>query len=168
MAKKDKDAAENPEEGGGGGKKKLIIIIVAVLILLGGAGAGYFFFMGSDEEVKLSPEEEQAQLEQQAKQVGPMVNLESFIVNIMDDEESRYLKASITVEVDTPETAAEMTQRMPQIKDAVLLLVGNKTFGELSDLQGKIQLRAELINKINSILPKGKVKRIYFTDFVVQ
>jgi flagellar FliL protein len=168
MAKKDKEAAENPEEGGGGGKKKLIIIIVAVLILLGGAGAGYFFFMGSDEEEKLSPEEEQAQLEQQAKQVGPMVSLESFIVNIMDDEESRYLKASITVEVDTPETSAELTQRMPQIKDAVLLLIGNKTFSELSDLQGKIQLRAELINKINSILPKGKVKRIYFTDFVVQ
>jgi flagellar FliL protein len=57
---------------------------------------------------------------------------------------------------------------MPQIKDAILLLVGNKTFGELNDLQGKIQLRAELINKVNSILLNGKVKRIYFTDFVVQ
>jgi flagellar FliL protein len=167
MAKKDKEAAENPEEGGGG-KKKLIIIIVAVLVLLGGAAGGYFFFMGGEEEEKLSPEEEQAQLEQQAKQVGPMVNLDSFIVNIMDDEESRYLKAAITVEVDTPETSVELTQRMPQIKDAVLLLIGNKTFDELNDLQGKIQLRAELINKINSILPKGKVKRIYFTDFVVQ
>ncbi len=167
MAKKDKEAAENPEEGGGG-KKKLIIIIVAVLVLLGGAAGGYFFFMGGEEEEKLSPEEEQAQLEQQAKQVGPMVNLDSFIVNIMDDEESRYLKAAITVEVDTPETSAELIQRMPQIKDAVLLLIGNKTFDELNDLQGKIQLRAELINKINSILPKGKVKRIYFTDFVVQ
>jgi len=167
MAKKDKEAAENPEEGGGG-KKKLIIIIVAVLVLLGAAAGGYFFFMGGEEEEKLSPEEEQAQLEQQAKQVGPMVNLDSFIVNIMDDEESRYLKAAITVEVDTPETSAELIQRMPQIKDAVLLLIGNKTFDELNDLQGKIQLRAELINKINSILPKGKVKRIYFTDFVVQ
>ena len=62
----------------------------------------------------------------------------------------------------------ELNQRMPQIKDAILLLIGNKTFNELNDLQGKIQLRAELINKINSILLKGKVKRIYFTDFVVQ
>lgn len=168
MAKKENEATENPEEGGGG-KKKLIIIIVAVVVLLGGAGAGYFFFfMGSDEEKKLSPEEEQAQMEQQAKQVGPMITLDQFIVNIMDDEESRYLKAAITVEADTPETAAELTQRMPQIKDAVLLLIGNKTFSEVSDLQGKIQLRAELINKINSILPKGKVKHIYFTDFVVQ
>ncbi len=62
----------------------------------------------------------------------------------------------------------ELNERMPQIKDAVLLLVGNKTFDELRDMQGKIQLRAELINRLNGILVKGKVKRIYFTDFVVQ
>ena len=165
MAKK--EATEESEEGGGS-KKKLIIIIVAVLVLLGGAAGGYFFFMGSDEDEKISPEQEQAELEKQAKQVGPMVNIDSFIVNIMDDQESRYLKATITVEVDSEEASMELTQRMPQVKDAVLLLVGNKTFGELSDLQGKIQLRAELINKINSIMLTGKVKRIYFTDFVVQ
>ncbi len=165
MAKK--EAAEQPEEGGGS-KKKLIIIIVAVLVLLIGGGAGYFFFMGGDEEEKISPEQEQAELEKQAKQVGPMVNMDSFIVNIMDDDESRYLKATITIEVDVEETSMELTQRMPQVKDAVLLLLGSKTFSEINDLQGKIQLRAELINKINSILLKGKVKRIYFTDFVVQ
>lgn len=161
-----KEAAEAPEEGGGS-KKKLIIIIAAVLVLLIGGGVAAFLLMGGEEE-KISPEEEQAELEKQAKQVGPMVNIESFIVNILDDNESRYLKAAITLEVDSEETSMELTQRMPQIKDAILLLVGNKTFGELSDLQGKIQLRAELINKVNSILLKGKVKRIYFTDFVVQ
>ena len=164
MAKK--DAAEKPEESGS--KKKLIIIIAAVVVLLIGAGVGAFLFMGGDEEEKLTPEQEQAELEKQAKQVGPMVNLDTFIVNIIDDEESRYLKAAITLELDTPEAVMEVGERMPQIKDAILLLVGNKTFGELKDLQGKIQLRAELLNRLNSILAKGKVKRIYFTDFVVQ
>ena len=164
MAKK--ETADQPEEGGGS-KKKLIIIIVAVLVLLGGAAGGYFFFMGGEKEKKISPEEEQAALKLQANQVGPMVNIDSFIVNISDDQESRYLKATITIEVDGEEASMEVNQRMPQIKDAILLLIGNKTFHELNDLQGKIQLRAELINKINSILLKGKVKRIYFTDFVV-
>ncbi|MCF6265593.1 MAG: flagellar basal body-associated FliL family protein [Desulfuromusa sp.] len=165
MAKK--EAAGESEEGGGGSKKKLIII-VAVLVLLIGGGAGAYFFLGGDKEEKISPEQEQAELEKQAKQVGPMVNMDSFIVNIMDDQESRYLKATITIEVDGEEASMELMQRMPQVKDAVLLLLGSKTFSEISDLQGKIQLRAELINKINSILLKGKVKRIYFTDFVVQ
>ncbi len=163
--------AKEPEkkaEAGGGSKKKLMMIIAAVVVLLIGAGIGAFFFLNSEEEKPLTPEQEQAELERQAKEVGPMVQLESFIVNILDQGEVRYLKAAITLEADTPETAAELNQRIPQIKDAILLLIGNKTFAELSDLQGRLQLRAELLNRINSLLLVGKVKRIYFTDFVVQ
>ncbi len=160
-----KEAAEKAE--GSGGSKKKLIIIVAVLVVLIAAGAAAFLLLGGEEK-KMSPEEEQAHLEQQAKQVGPMVNIEPFIVNILDDTESRYLKAAITLEAGNEETAMALTQRMPQIKDAILLLISNKTFSELGDLQGKIQLRAELINKLNGILPVGKVKRIYFTEFVVQ
>lgn len=162
MAKK--EAEEKPA---GGGSKKLIIIIIAAVVLLLGVGVGVFLFMNAGDK-KMSPEEQQAALAKQAKAVGPMVNIDSFIVNILDDEENRYLKAALTIEVDTPEASMELTERMPQVKDAILLLVGNKTFSELRDLQGKIQLRAELVNRINGILTKGKVKRIYFTDFVVQ
>lgn len=163
MAKK--DTAEQPAESG---SSKKLIIIIAALVLLIGVGVGAFLFLGGEKEEKISPEQEQAELEKQAKQVGPMVSIDTFIVNIIDDEESRYLKAAITLELDTPETAMEVGERMAQIKDGILLLIGNKTFGELKDLQGKIQLRAELLNRINSILLNGKVKRIYFTDFVVQ
>lgn len=149
-----------------GSKKKLIIIIVAVvLLLLVGGGAAYFLLGNKD---KKDPETEAAALTAQAKQVGPMVNIDTFIVNILDDEESRYLKAAITLEVDAESTATEINNRLPQIKDAILLLIGNKTFNELRDMQGKLQLRGELINRLNEILTKGKVKRIYFTDFVVQ
>jgi len=164
MAKK--EVAGSEEEGGS--KKKLIIIIAVILVLLIGAGVGAFLFLSGDKEEKISPEEEQALLQKQAKEVGPMVNIDTFIINILDDQESRYLKAAITLEVDSQEASMEINSRMPQIKDAILLLIGNKTFAELNDLQGKIQLRAELINKVNSILLNGKVKRIYFTDFVVQ
>lgn len=162
MAKKEADAPE-----GGGGSKKLIIIISAVVLLLVIAGGAAFFLLGSKEE-KLDPEAEAAALAQKAKAVGPMVNIDTFIVNILDDEENRYLKAAITIEVDGPATADEINSRLPQVQDAILLLIGNKTFGELRDMQGKMQLRAELINRLNEILSKGKVKRIYFTDFVVQ
>lgn len=158
-------AAGEPEPQSG--NKKLIMIMIAVVVLLLGIGGGLFLFMGGEEE-QLSPEQEQAELEKQASQVGPMVNLDAFIVNILDDEESRYLKAALTIEASNDAAVMELNERLPQIKDAVLLLVGNKTFDELRDMQGKLQLRAELINRLNGILVKGKVKRIYFTDFVVQ
>jgi flagellar FliL protein len=57
---------------------------------------------------------------------------------------------------------------MPQIRDAILLLTSSKTFGELQDLQGKMQLRAELIGHLNTLLAKGQVKHIYITNFVIQ
>ena len=162
MAKKE---AEAPEESGG--KKKLIIIIVA-LVLVAAIGGGVAFFLLSGKKPQADPEAEAAALAQKAKQVGPMVNIDAFVVNILDDEENRYLKAALTIEVDSQAAADEINTRMPQIQDAILLLIGNKTFSELRDMQGKMQLRAELINRLNEILTRGKVKRIYFTDFVVQ
>ena len=159
--------ADDKKAAGGGKKKLLIIVLIVVVLLLIGGGIGAYFLL-SGEDPQFAAEGEANVQEQQVGQVGPMVSIESFIVNILDDEQSRYLKAAITLEADSEAAVMELNQRMPQIKDAILLLVGNKTFAELSDLQGKLQLRAELLNKINSILVQGKVRRIYFTDFVVQ
>ncbi len=57
---------------------------------------------------------------------------------------------------------------MPQIRDAILLLIGNKTYEELQDIQGKNQVKAEVKSRINSFLRTGKVNNVYPTDFVVQ
>lgn len=164
MARKD---AADASKGGGGSNKKLIVII-AVVVLLAIIGGGAAFFLLGDKEQKSDPEAEAAAMAANAKMIGPMVTIDTFIVNILDDEENRYLKAAITLEVDSLTTADEITARLPQLQDAILLLIGNKTFGELRDMQGKMQLRAELLNRINEILSRGNVKRIYFTDFVVQ
>ncbi|MCD4688026.1 MAG: flagellar basal body-associated FliL family protein, partial [Desulfuromonadaceae bacterium] len=94
--------------------------------------------------------------------------IEPFIINILDKDGTRYLKAAITLETNNDPVVEEITQRMPQIRDSILLLVGNKTFGELADLQGKLQLRSELRERLNKILTGGRVEKIYFTEFVVQ
>ena len=97
-----------------------------------------------------------------------MVDIREFIVNIISDENNHYVKASLTIELSSEPSKEELTQRMAQVRDAILLLVSNKTFDELQDLQGKKQLKAELLSKINAILQTGQAKSIYFTDFVVQ
>jgi flagellar FliL protein len=35
-------------------------------------------------------------------------------------------------------------------------------------VQGKNQLREEILASINKIIPPGKIAKVYFTDFVVQ
>lgn len=160
-------AEETAQQKGDSATSKTKQIRLAVTVLLAGIGIGaYLFFSGSLPS--LSPVGEEARPDQQAQPIGIMVDLDSFIVNILDDVETRYLKAAITLEVESEAVANELRQRMPQVKDSILLHVGNKTFAELNDLQGKLQLRAELLHQINGLLTSGRVRHIYFTDFVVQ
>lgn len=163
---------EDSSESSANKKKKLIIIGAAALVLLLIVAAALYFFLVMNKPV---PEEEldpglkvPVPEISQSSDIGPMVDIAEFIVNIISEDENHYVKAALTIELNKEEALEEVNQRMPQIRDAILLLVGNKTYEELHDLQGKKQLKAELVSKINSFLQHGKVKAIYFTDFVVQ
>lgn len=165
-AKKAADAAP-----AGSKKKKLFIIIgIAVLLILIGGGIAGFLLLKKEtppEEKDPGHEVPVPEIDQKAE-IGPMVNIAEFIVNIISDENNHYVKAALTIELSSEPAKEELTMRMPQVRDAILLLVSNKTFEELQDLQGKKQLKAELLSKINAILQTGQAKSIYFTDFVVQ
>lgn len=154
-----------------GSKKKLFIIIAAVVVVLLAGGIGAWYFLKSKPPAPAEQDPGQnvpvPALKQQS-QIGPMVNIEEFVVNIISGDTAHYVKASITVELTNEAVQSEVEQRMPQIRDAVLLLISNKTYEELQDLQGKKQLKAELLSKLNSFLQAGKVVSIYFTNFVVQ
>ncbi|MBW2087159.1 MAG: flagellar basal body-associated FliL family protein [Deltaproteobacteria bacterium] len=57
---------------------------------------------------------------------------------------------------------------MPQIKDSLLVLLSSKTFIDIKTVEGKMRLRMEIIGRINNFLTSGRVKNVYFTEFVVQ
>jgi len=169
MAEKAPKTPETSEKGGS--KKKLFIIIglVSLVLLIGAGVAGYLLFMKQPPPEEKDPGVEVPVPEINAQaEIGPMVNIDEFIVNIISDENNHYVKAALTIELSSEPSKEELEKRMPQVRDAILMLVGNKTFEELQDLQGKKQLKAELLSKINAILYTGQAKSIYFTDFVVQ
>ena len=169
MAEEAKKSADAASENGK--KKKLIIIIgigVLLLLIVGGV-AGFFLLKKEPPEEEKDPGLEVPVPEiKQTAEIGPMINIDEFIVNIISDENNHYVKSALTIELSSEAAKDELTMRMPQVRDAILLLVSNKTFEELQDLQGKKQLKAELLSKINAILQTGQAKSIYFTDFVVQ
>jgi len=164
-------AEEKTEEKSGGSKKTLFIIIGGVVLIAGVAVGAYFAgskIGGGDNGEKAVAQAAVKDANVKGDELGPLVPMEDFIINIMDDQGSRYLKASITMEMSNPTVVDEVQRRAPQIRDAVLLLMGSKTFDEIRDLQGKLQLRSEIIARVNEFLHDGKVNNIYFTDFVVQ
>ena len=162
---------EAPAEKAGSKKKLFIIIGIVVLVLLIGGGVGAWFLLREkpvDGETKTPGQQVPVPNLNQQAQIGPMVNVDEFIVNIISGDAAHYVKASLTFELTNEQVKAEVEQRMPQMRDAVLLLISNKTYEELQDLQGKKQLKAELTTKINSFLQTGQVAAIFFTNFVVQ
>jgi flagellar FliL protein len=74
----------------------------------------------------------------------------------------------MAIELSNQSGYEEMNQRMPQIRDTILMLTSSKTFEELYDVHGKKQLKAELLDELNDMLTKGEAVAVYFTDFVVQ
>lgn len=160
----DEKKKKEPQEGGK--SKTMLFVAIGVVVLLAAVGvAAYLLGARSAQNAVADVAVEETE---KPEGVGPMVDVKDFIMNILDKNETRYLKASITLELENEETVVEVNERMPQIRDSILLLIGSKTFAELNDLQGKLQLRAEIIVRLNKLLKKGKIKGIYFTEFVVQ
>jgi flagellar FliL protein len=50
----------------------------------------------------------------------------------------------------------------------ILLLLSSKTLEQIQDIDGKIALRNELVSRINQALQQGRIKNLYFTEFVIQ
>ena len=169
--KKEPTKADASPEDKGKKKKLLIIIGAVVLVLLIGGGAGAYFFLKKPhpEKKEIDPGQHVPVPElNHAADIGPMVDIAEFIVNIISADGNHYVKTALTLELTNPAAKEEINQRMPQIRDAILLLIGNKTIEELQDLEGKKELKAEIMSKINGFTQSGKVKSIFFTEFVVQ
>jgi len=183
---KDEQAAET--EGEGGNKKKFIIIgaAVAVAIIL---GAVVFMMMGKGGKKEAGKDETKTEAKAEGGGHGAAAGgkegaaaggkegaaaatniypLEPFIVNIYDGQELRYLKVKVELEMASPAVKTELDARLAPIRDAVLVLLSTKTLQEIQDVQGKNQLKEEILAAINKNIPPGKIAKVYFTDFVVQ
>jgi flagellar protein FliL len=181
MAKDDQDVVET--EGGSGNKKLFIIIgaAVAVAIIL---GAVVFMMSGKGDKKEKGKEEAKVEGKAETKEGGhggeaggkeggaaPASNiypLEPFIVNIYDGQELRYLKVKIEMEMVGAGVKGEIDARLAPIRDAILVLLSAKTLQDIQDVQGKTQLKEEILGAINKHIPPGKIAKVYFTDFVVQ
>ena len=94
--------------------------------------------------------------------------MSQFIVNLLSENGSRFLKTSIDLEMDKTELSAELDKKKPLIRDIIIRTLSSKTFEEVSTMKGKDRLKDEIVNKVNDVLTDGQIKNIFFTDFIVQ
>ena len=72
------------------------------------------------------------------------------------------------LELSAPGVADELTKRLPQVKNGVLMILPTKKSDDIRSVEGKLALRDEIIAKINSLLTTGSLTNLYFTEFVIQ
>ena len=160
---------------------KMVIIMVAgtLVLALGGAFALFKFMAGGHEggeqKAEASAAKAPVQGEPEAKPgtgkagiPGAIYDVDPFIVNLADTPEVRYLKLTVKLELESQEASAELASRVPQLRDTILVLLTSKDAASIRTPQGKFQLRDEITQRVNSLLPKPGVRAAYFTDFVVQ
>lgn len=172
MAEDAKEAKEKPTADQAPPKKtfpvKWVIIGILALILIGG---GVFFALSYFSESGSSPNGDATatKVDKPEKvEAGVMYPMEPFIVNLLDKGGKRYLKVRMELELPNENLTNELTRRKAQLRDTILLLLTSKSFDNVNRLEGKFQLRSELMFRINQVLQTGKIQALYFTEFVVQ
>ena len=175
--KKEENQEESkPADSGGGNKLILIIIVVLLLLLLIIGGVVAYFLLASDEEQPQDQPQQQEKKEQKvekkdttkALEIGPIYPLDPFTVNLKSNGATRYLKCTINLEIDAPETQPELDKLKPAIRDIIIRILSSKTVPEISTAKGKEKLKEEIKKNINSILATGEIRNVYFTAFVIQ
>jgi flagellar FliL protein len=165
MADKDKDAnAEAPKKGG---KKKLLIIgVVAGVALLGGGGALAYVLMG-----KKGGETADAK-KVEARKMPVFVDLDTFTVNLKDNDGERFLQAKLVAEVKDAAGGELVKTLMPAVRNEILLLLGSKDAGQLATREGKELLAKEIVAAANKPLEgtphAGTVEGVNFTHLIIQ
>lgn len=150
-------------------KTVLIIIISVAVLFMGMVGAGFFILWNKISQMPQNPAAvEEIPVEEEENVIGPLYSLDTMIVNLADHGGKRYLRVTMALELSDPEAATTIESRLPQVRDAILMILPTKTYDEVSTTEGKIALRGEVMEKINSLMTKGRVNNIYFTEFVVQ
>lgn len=144
---------------------KLAIISAGIALILGVGLAGWNIFLhkgGDAGNVDAIVEHEKKDTP------GHIVTMEPFVINLADPNEIIYLKVAVNLEVESESMTSEIQKRMPQIRDAILMLLTSKTADDVKNTGGKLKLQDEMVERINHFLHTGKVNAVYFTEFVMQ
>lgn len=164
-------------------RSKRVVIAVAgivALLIVVGVPAGYFLLKEEPKEVQettpeMSPEaprehaeghdDPEEELEEGEEPLGAIVPFETFLVNLSG---GKYIRAQIQVEFETLDVPRRFYTRAVPIRDSIIQLLTQMTAEGLETAKGKDKLRAEIRSVINTTLRKEEVRRVYFTQFVIQ
>jgi flagellar FliL protein len=144
------------------GRRKFVVLALLLAAIGGGTAA---WFSASGEEA--APPPNQKAVEKPAV----FINLETFTVNLQAEASEQYLQTSLTVKASDERLNEAMKMHMPEIRNALLLLLSSKLPSQILTVEGKLELADQILAAVRKPLPdalREHVVAVYYTSFVIQ
>ena len=181
---KEETEEEAPKEKKSSNMLMIIIIIVLILIIIIGAVAAILLMGGNETPANQSASQTQEKRvsnqtthrsingdnfnNTKLDQIGTLYPLDTFTVNLKSDSGRRYLKVTMSLELEGEELSAELDAKAPVLRDRIIRILTSKTLEEISSKKGKQKVSQQIMDTLNAMITDGKIKGIYFTEFVIQ
>ena len=139
----------------------LLGIVIGVVVMIGvGTGAWFFVvpkFLGT-AHAKTAPVE---------PPVKHTIGLGAVVVNL-SGEARRYLRVGVSLGVTDPADGKEIEEHKSQMLDLLISILSAAEVDTLTSDEGKTELKDEILSRLHEELHLEKVRRVYFTEFVIQ
>lgn len=147
-------------------KMKLALLILTGLLAIGAAIGGTWYVMKNQVE-------EAEAISGIKQKPATFIKLETFTVNLQpENDERNYLQVDLAIKAYESQVVDLIMQRMPEIRNQIILLLSSKKPSEIYHLEGKQHLSqhiAEAIKlKIESEVLQEDIADILFTSFIIQ
>ncbi|RAX55259.1 flagellar basal body protein FliL [Helicobacter sp. 16-1353] len=159
-------------------KSKVVLIIIIALIIIAILLGVAFYFMTKQNTTntpETTPTSQDMSIGTDVTQtnanyirIGPIYQLDQFIVNLLTQSGRRYLKTTIGLEMTMPELQNELNSKRAAIRDTIVEILSSKSLEEVSTTRGKEKLKEEIVQRLNEFLVDGKIRNVFFIDFVIQ
>ena len=150
-------------------KKGLIIAIVVVINVLAIGGVAAFLVTSkSDGGEQEGGKARQSRNVRNAPMDGPIVELDGFVVNLINSRDRKYLKTKLSVQLFSVEDQPPFEQSLSIVRNEILLQLSAVQMDKLQTIEGKRDLEKMLVQKVNERLDMDRIAAIYLTEFVTQ
>lgn len=157
---KDKKEAADEDLDDAPKASKLPMLLALVNILVTGA-VGFLVFTSAGPQV-----EEKEAIDPSIPPTA--VPLDPFVVNLNEPKSSRYLKATIEVEVHGEERVALIEQKKRAIRADLLRYLSGLKVEDTTGEEKKLKIRDELIARVEKQTGADTLAGLYLTEFVIQ
>ena len=167
MADKEKEnEKDESQEKKSGGVLKIVLMVGLPLMLVQTAVA--YLLISKFVQVPKAATAEQVEKEEEEEGPARLYVIEDVIINPAETAGSRFLNATVALEYVAKELEQELVEKEVQLRDILINILASKTITELDGPDDRERLKQEILERCNSILKKGKIKRVYFSNFIMQ